>query len=378
MKVLMISGSYPNMKCGVGDYTKVLANFINKTGIGIKVLTTKNEKVVSDGICEPAILNWNLQCIKEIYNYVNKNNINIIHIQYPTKGYGYKIGINLLPLYIKMKDMVFQKRIRIITTLHEFSQSHILRKISIIPLVLFSDKIILTNDEEKKIILKLFLFLMKDKFEVINIGSNILPDKSSENNENKLYTNNHTISYFGFIRPDKGLETLLRAIVLTKVYTEDDFKLNILAELDDSDEYHCKIRNLLKQLNINKNKIKITGYLTESQVSEYLKASNLCVLPYRDGLTYRRGSFIASVVHNVPVLSTYTKLTSPDLLEIFRDYLVKPNDVVGLSRNIDKFFYDMEYRNKLIAKTNQIKNLFDWEKIADKHKSLYYGLGLRD
>jgi len=372
MRVAIISGSYPNMKCGVGDYTRVLVDFINKIGIKVKVITSKNEEVISDGISEPIVFSWDWRCIKKIYNYCKKNDINIIHIQYPTRGYGYKIGVNLLPLYIKIKNLFSIQKINVMTTLHEFSQSHFLRKISVIPLVLFSDEIILTNNEEKEIIMKLFPFLKKDKFKIIHIGSNILPTNFLEN---KLYENNHTITYFGFIRPDKGLEMLLKAIILTKVYAEDDFRLNILAELNDKNEYHCKIKNLLKQLNIDKNKIKITGYLPESQISEYLQRSNLSVLPFRDGLTYRRGSFIASVVHDIPVLSTYTELTSPDLYDIFKEYLVKPNDVFGLAKNIDKFFYNDEYKNTLILKTKKIKNLFDWEKIAYEHKLIYEAFG---
>ena len=41
MRVAIISGSYPNMKCGVGDYTRVLVDFINKIGIKVKVITSK-------------------------------------------------------------------------------------------------------------------------------------------------------------------------------------------------------------------------------------------------------------------------------------------------------------------------------------------------
>ncbi|MBP8674775.1 MAG: glycosyltransferase [Acetomicrobium sp.] len=368
-KIAIISGSYPNMKCGVGDYTDVLVSYLSDIGIDVDVLTSANREVVRNDQIKPIITNWGLSCIKEIFKYCKSNNINIVHIQYPTKGYGYKIGTNLLPLFNKIIKIFSSNKLRIVTTIHEFSQSHILRKISIVPLILFSDDIILTDQSEENKINRLMpFFIDKSKYKIIHIGSNILPNKAANctcHDDSKL------ITYFGFIRPDKGIDTLLKAIPLTKVYSEDDFKLAILAELNDDDEYHMKIKNLIKKLNIDREKIDITGYLPSGKISEYLMRSKLSVLPFRDGITCRRSTFIASVIHDTPVLSTYTKLTSVDLYDTFRNYLVEPNNVSGLAENIDKFFYDKGYKDDLISKTRDIKKLFDWENIAYEHKLLH-------
>ena len=90
------------MKCGVGDYTDVLVSYLSDIGIDVDVLTSANREVVRNDQIKPIITNWGLSCIKEIFKYCKSNNINIVHIQYPTKGYGYKIGTNLLPLFNKI------------------------------------------------------------------------------------------------------------------------------------------------------------------------------------------------------------------------------------------------------------------------------------
>lgn len=355
------------MKCGVGDYTNILARYLKKTGLNIKILTSDNDNVIEDGISIRLIKDWNFKCIIDIIKYCKENKVNILHIQYPTQGYGFKIGINILPLYLKFYNLFMSKKVKVITTLHEFSQSHILRKISMIPLIMFSDKIITTNKEEKDVIMKWLPFIKETKIEIINIGSNIMPHKETEDIKNS----NHIITYFGFIRPDKGLDNLIRAIMLTKVYKEDDFKLNILAELNYNNKYHREILKLIDNISFDKNKINITGYLPDYDISKYLYNTNLSVLPFKDGLTYRRGSFIASIVHNLPVISTYTNLTSKDLLDFLNEYLVEPNNEQELAKAIDRFFYDISYRNKLIEKVKKMKDLFDWNKIALKHKRLY-------
>jgi glycosyltransferase involved in cell wall biosynthesis len=363
---MMISGSYPKMKCGVGDYTYLLIRYLCNHGMKVKVITSKNKNVKNSESCLPIIDSWGLKCIKKIINRLVEDNGNIIHIQYPTKGYGYNIGINLLPLYIKLFN---HNNYKIILTLHEFSQTNFLRKLAIIPLILFSDKIIFTNYEEKDIVSKVFFFLNKRKFTVINIGPNIIPKLPNQKTAKKT----HTITYFGFIRPDKGIDVLLKAIKLTKIYKEKDFILNIIAELENKDKYHKRIIDLIDRL--DNTKINVTGFLSEEKVSEKLYETDLSVLPFTDGLTYRRGSFIASVAHDVPVISTYSNLTSLDLYDSLKNYLVKPYDINALAEKIDKFFYDEDYRAQLYLITSKIKGLFDWNIIAETHIELYKCIG---
>ncbi len=107
-------------------------------------------------------------------------------MQYPTLGYGYSLSPHLLSL---VKPMVI--------TIHEASQAHILRFISLFAFTLNSQRLIFTSNYERKYFEKFYPYV-KDKTYVIPIGSNIpfCPKEGERKRE---------IVYFGLIAPNKNL-----------------------------------------------------------------------------------------------------------------------------------------------------------------------------
>jgi glycosyltransferase involved in cell wall biosynthesis len=47
-----------------------------------------------------------------------------------------------------------------------------------------------------------------------------------------------------------------------------------------------------------------TGWLPPAQISAYLLAGDVALLPYADGASARRGSLLACAVHGLPIVST--------------------------------------------------------------------------
>ena len=44
MKICFIVGAFPNMKCGIGDYTSKVAEELAKTGNEVHIITSKKSK----------------------------------------------------------------------------------------------------------------------------------------------------------------------------------------------------------------------------------------------------------------------------------------------------------------------------------------------
>jgi len=90
MKILFITGSYPPMKCGVGDYQYNLAKSLSKTNdVNIGVLTSTDAKPVSetDNVeVYPIIRDWGIGRIFKIVKFIRDWDPDIVHIQYPTQG----------------------------------------------------------------------------------------------------------------------------------------------------------------------------------------------------------------------------------------------------------------------------------------------------
>jgi len=55
-----------------------------------------------------------------------------------------------------------------------------------------------------------------------------------------------------------------------------------------------------------------TGFVTPEEVSAHLLACEAIVLPYRDGVSFRRGTFMAALAHGCPVITTQPAFPLPD------------------------------------------------------------------
>ncbi|UXZ09753.1 glycosyltransferase [Clostridium perfringens] len=80
------------------------------------------------------------------------------------------------------------------------------------------------------------------------------------------------------------------------VKKDDNIRLLILSELSKENEYQKKkIIDMIEHYDLN-DKILITGFINSSdEVSKYLKITDLSILPFRDGVSERNGSFFSCI-----------------------------------------------------------------------------------
>ena len=102
--------------------------------------------------------------------------------------------------------------------------------------------------------------------------------------------------FFGFVRPYKGLDTLLRALALLK---ERNITLQIAGEFwNDRESYE----QMVEELGIRDKVRIIDQYLPDSEMSRYFAWADLVVLPYRR--TRTSGIIATAYGYGKPVLAT--------------------------------------------------------------------------
>ena len=107
MKVALLCGACPPGACGVGDYTVCLARALTERGIEAHVISS---------------VSWNLLGAIKRSAGPGSLKFDVVHIQYPTVGFGGALSPQLLSLSQ-----------RCVITLHEASGAHILRKFALLP-----------------------------------------------------------------------------------------------------------------------------------------------------------------------------------------------------------------------------------------------------
>ena len=329
MRIIFITGSYPPDTCGVGDYAYRLAQALQACGMTVDIVSQKN---------------WNLKNSLILVSHLNTYKSDIIHIQYPTVGYGY----GLAPQAISLLR-------RCVVTLHEVSQAHVLRRLSLYPFTIRSSHVIFTSSHEQRYALRWAPWL-RNRSSIIPIGSNIAAIHVNEKVERK------EIVYFGLIRPNKGLEDVLQLASLIKE-NHKPFSIRIIGKLHpDSMEYFNKLRLQTKTLPVHW----CIG-LTDYETADLLSHAEMAYVPYPDGVSERRGSLLALLANGVTVITTRGAQTPPTMEGVVI-FVQNPQETLTLAEEI---FSDKGLRKRYSAKSRAYAENFEWSRIASRHVEIY-------
>ena len=295
-----IVGAFPKMKCGIGDYTCKLAEEFASQGNEVHIITSKhantNSKVLQ---IHNIIEEWDFSEYKVIIKKLKQIRPDVVNIQYPSNEYKSAFMMSLLPFRIKQKF-----KCKVTATVHEYDYQEfsIQRKFRLYLNFSKLDKIIVAAEE---FINKIKLIVPKADIVYIPISSNIPRSEIKEEQKDKLLEkynlkNKRVISYFGFARISKGIEYLLKCMK----ELPEDVKLLYIGSLEEKNEYEKSLLDLMNTLNI-RDRITITGLFDdEKDVADLLQVSDLCVLPFTEGVQTRNGSFLAAYNQKLPVITT--------------------------------------------------------------------------
>ncbi|MBI3536447.1 MAG: glycosyltransferase family 4 protein, partial [Chloroflexi bacterium] len=171
------------------------------------------------------------------------------------------------------------------------------------------------------------------------------------------------LCYLGFLNESKGGETLIRALALIP----NAKLLMIGGQVGASDPtnaaYLARVQTLIDQLDLRARVI-WTDYAPPEIVSAYFFAADLCVLPYRDGASFRRGTLMAALAHGCAIITTidqrqWTKnftvnrpssnVHLPELVDEENCLLVEPDDPRALADAIQRAAHSRDLREKIRA-----------------------------
>jgi len=376
MKVAIVSGTFPELHCGIGDYTYWLCAELKKYDTALSVVTSQNPQIKSlEGInLIQLVKSWDLLSLPTLLNFFRNNYADIIHIQYPTQSYKDKAMINILPIFLK----ILFPQIFLIVTIHDIATAHVFNKIRAIPFLVFADKVILTVTAEKDYLVKKLPFL-RSKLEIISIGANINPIKISKEEREKIReklnvkTDEILLSHFGYILPKKDLELLIYSL---KLLNEKGQKVKLVFVSDfcpQTNKYHRRLEKMVHEFNLEKLVI-WTGYCAQEEVSRYLLASDIGVQLYPDGVSYRRTSFLTALGHGLPVITTVNKQLPYGLEDHSNILAVPPRDTGKLVDAIKELMASEGLRRELSVKAKELSGRFSYENIAKEHFTLYQNL----
>lgn len=385
MHILLISGEYPPMQGGVGDYTRELARAFVAQGHETTVLVPRAlANAYPDGDAPgwrvlPQIDGWGWRCWGQIRAVVERIAPDAIDVQYQAAAYDMRIpAINLLPWrWRRLKGAP-----PIVITFHDLKPPYLfpkagpLRDATVRTLARHSDAIIVTNAQDWAAA-QAWPFLAnqamrnpRPTLHQIPIGSNIhvaLPagyERDAWRAGWGYQPEDVVWAYFGFLNESKGGETLIRALAVSQPQAH---LLMIGGRVGSSDltnrAYADHIQSLIDELDLSQ-RVHWTGYIPNEQVSAALLSADAVVLPYRDGASFRRGSLHAALAHGCPIISTRPTIPLPELIEDENILLVPPDDPTAIGRAAQRLQDDPELKQRIGQGAAALAQHFTWEQIA--------------
>ncbi len=396
-RVLLVSAEYPPTPGGVGDYTALLAESLADIGASVAVLTSPTSgRTLNEAITVfPVVRRWDWGIARLVREIVKEVRPDILHLQYQTGMYRMHPAINLLPgrsPFARGEGYRYAPEIhlrpRFVTTFHDlrppylFPKAGPLRRRITYHLARESDAVIATNGADARSLQE-----WNCTTALIPIGSNIPPaaarDARAIRARYAIPAEAALLTTFGLMNQSKGIEAVIDAFAVLRREGTDAHLLLVGAGAGVNDPTNqateaavatrCAAAGLTAF-------VRKTGQLPAVEVAEALAASDVCILPYRDGASPRRGSLLAALAQGIPVVTTTPATGAYDGLPTFRDgevaRCVPAGDARAVAEAVQAIRRDDALAARLRVGAAAYAARYTWPAIAAQTLALYKTLGV--
>ena len=161
--------------------------------------------------------------------------------------------------------------------------------------------------------------------------------------------------FFGFVRPYKGLDILLRAIARLD---DHDLMVTVVGEFWEKPE---RMRALIRELGIADRVEIIARYVSEGEIANLFARADALVMPYRSAT----GSGVLTLAYHYgkPVIASNVPGLADVVLEGKTGFLVEPESVASLAAAIGTL--TAKRAAAMAPLIHQFANRFTWDGLAE-------------
>lgn len=346
LRILFVS-PYPPSRDGIGDYTKSLANAIQKAGNEVRVVTPYE---VLDAPSEViGSLSPRGQSSSKLRNEISHWRPDIVHVQFAIAAF----GTRTITLIRWLTEIRRDLDAPIVATMHELNREHaILGPIGYSihrSIIKRCDHLILHS---AKVCARRYSKIAANEPYVTVMPHPTAPRRISTSSEPEIRSRfglgtSRILLAFGFIHIDKGLEDLISALQIIQKRTPsmlNDLRLVIAGDIRPRRGlfrvfevrdyiYRAQLVRQIRRSNLQ-NSIIMTGYVPYDEVAAWFNLAEAVVLPYRR--TAQSGVESLARSFNLPVLASEV-IESLDEFAPKARWTFPPREPSGIAEAITEF-----------------------------------------
>ncbi|MGB1252530.1 MAG: glycosyltransferase family 4 protein [Candidatus Promineifilaceae bacterium] len=387
LRIGLVTGEYPPMEGGVGAFTQELAKALHALGHEIFIISSRASRPVdrqyaSRELNQPIDVGyakliargrkWAWNDMHMVADIAIREELDIVNIQYQPAAFNMRIpAMNILPWRMRgvAKTVVTFHDLR---TPYLFPKAGPLRQWVVKFMARHADGVVVTNREDENVVRDAWHI---NRVQQIPIGSNIEVHAVSAEIRHKTRTtlgltqDDILLGYFGFLNDSKGADTLIDALAKLP---ENHHLVFIGGQTGASDPTNNSafLNSIHAQINGYglQDRVHWTGFVDDAQVSAYLKSADLITLPYKDGVSLRRGTLMATLAHGCPLITTQG---DPELKHGENCWLISAENANELTLAVKTLTTDYSLRENVASNAQTLAQSFTWDKIAQQTLALY-------
>ena len=392
MKVLIISSAFPPTRAGEAAHVLHLSQHLADRGLDVHILTTKSD-VVTDNFpfkVYPLMRNWSWSDALRLARFIRGCSPDAVLLMYSDWAYNSHWMIAFAPILSKLlvPGVTFVTQFE--TEYYSFRLSlfaralfKVIRQCAGLGNVDYALEVLIRTSDRIIVLSPRHWLQLGESFGGPRSKSVIIPPPPlmpicPENNGTSrqrgrevlgVRPDDFLIAFCGYMYLDKGIETLFRAFQLLCSQRSNVRLLMVGGSVSvaSSPSYAQAIYELPKQLGID-DKVIWTGEYAWDSVEEslYLRAADVCVLPFTNGVTLNRSSLVIAAAHGLPIVTTRGATLESPIIDQENVLLCPPNDPKSLAVSIDLLISNPELRKRLRAGATELaRQWFSWDKAVD-------------
>jgi len=371
-KIAFIS-SFPPRKCGIATFT---SDLIHNTYLAservIEPVVVAMQSDSSQQFCEPVervIRKNNKKDYMKAADFINSSDIKSVSLQHEFGLYGGRAGSYIVPLLRRLN-------VPIVSTLHTILEKPLPEYFhTLVDICDCSETIIVMNRRGIDMLRDLYGIPIR-KIKLIPHGIPDVPFGKAEQYKRKVgLSGRKVLMTFGLIGPNKGIEVMLNAMpTIVKENPEVSYLVvgTVHPEIVKKQgySYKNKLKNLVVDLGLEKNVIFHDRFVTETELSDFLAASDIYVTSYLNKEQLTSGTLAFAVGCGKAVVST-PYWAAEELLANGRGVLVPFGNTQRMAEVINRLLGDESLLHRMTQRAYEYGRSMTWPIVGRAYWNIF-------
>ena len=379
-RLLIVSGSFPEIRCGVSGHVKIIAEGAAQAGeYEVRVLTSDDPAVdtrIARGYTVyPRIRQWRATKACLICREILSQSPDVVHIQNPTVKYSGLRSCTMSAVGPLLKTLA--PKVRLVVMQHDIAIIDPLFRWRYYPLFAAADAVVVSNSRDEQAVRA--QGISRSKIYRAPVSSHISLHRAGAEQKKRsrqaLGIPNDSVCavHFGFIHPERNVDVILRAMACLRKDIPGIYGLILGDAFPGAKVYAEQCRTLAKRLGLAE-RVTWTGFASPEQIADGLAAADVFVnLPQR-GADLRNTSILSGILAHLPVVTTRNRRYYTDAeLESLGCYCVRPRDPRALADAIRSCISSPPAAEELARRAAVLEPVKIWKKHIEVNHRAYRG-----